>query len=745
MAKSRRVDPHARRLLDLAEQFRRARPWHDLDDAQPFLVELEEHEHPVTVQVLGAAGVEIGLSVFCGVDSYRCALLATAGDPDVFSSNDLWTVTWIKRRDLDDRFVRLLEHGGLRGDGNQLVPCIFACDAHHNPRPLRAAEVRRVGDVLRAVLECYKSGRLRPPSSPRNQRRMLRLRVGRGGKLENVSHEMVPEASVTSAQLFGPILLDPKLADLPILDESLAIAYSLAPPIANESRTTVILAAADATSGRVVGLEAFSGDPVEALPKLIEHTLVGHRELPGLRGRPRRVVFCSQRLFDAASPPLTDLGISAEFEPEAPIFDVLDGLFANLLTFDEAPVNLVAPRELEEWKAVERWSMEQYRSRALGEFDTLELWRLYSGGREDEVIPGNAETAHDSFLEWVACDYRPHPDAPTVIERLLEEPGRTDAERVIFESRRDSILSLFRVASVEAAESLVAANVFDGKEYEVTDRRLSTSLRPGDFVFLRLCPIREWYFPCIAGPALPRSRVHSILEDLESEPRTHPSTGDLRDRCVAVGRLWFEPQLVEFERPRLVNHDGDPIEFVSGLFAVRDWDTLRRALDAHDDFHSAPDDDEDSGLGSWVDSDETVIATLGEVAGTLVVETNSMPRHERARDWLEEIPGVRFVRHSTRTLDDFPNQPPTDAPVELPPEAIRAIVPQLEKKILGWLDDEIPALGGETPRQAVRTSEGRTKVERLINSMIDPTSGLPDGVLDFEELRRRMRSELGLD
>jgi hypothetical protein len=34
----------------------------------------------------------------------------------------------------------------------------------------------------------------------------------------------------------------------------------------------------------------------------------------------------------------------------------------------------------------------------------------------------------------------------------------------------------------------------------------------------------------------------------------------------------------------------------------------------------------------------------------------------------------------------------------------------------GWVDEKIPALGGKTPRQAVKTTEGRESVEALLRS-----------------------------
>ena len=62
---------------------------------------------------------------------------------------------------------------------------------------------------------------------------------------------------------------------------------------------------------------------------------------------------------------------------------------------------------------------------------------------------------------------------------------------------------------------------------------------------------------------------------------------------------------------------------------------------------------------------------------------------------------------------------------------------------MGWADAAVPALDGQTPREAMQTHAGRTEVEKMINEWDHmqrrgPSSGYQ---FDFNRLRR----ELGLD
>lgn len=59
-----------------------------------------------------------------------------------------------------------------------------------------------------------------------------------------------------------------------------------------------------------------------------------------------------------------------------------------------------------------------------------------------------------------------------------------------------------------------------------------------------------------------------------------------------------------------------------------------------------------------------------------------------------------------------------------------------------WLDQEIPALGGLTPRDAAKRASSRRKLELLLREFEHHDSSLPaDERLDV----KRLRKELGLD
>jgi hypothetical protein len=142
------------------------------------------------------------------------------------------------------------------------------------------------------------------------------------------------------------------------------------------------------------------------------------------------------------------------------------------------------------------------------------------------------------------------------------------------------------------------------------------------------------------------------------------------------------------------------------------------------------------------ESDHTVLAMLELAGDELVLDVNSAARLASARAWIERLPGVRLA--SVRTTDPLAAEIPTEDRVAgssalPPPEAAAMMQEVLAQHYASWVDESIPALGHQTPRQAARTVSGKERVARLIRTM-----PAPPGV-DVEPIRLRLYDELGIE
>ena len=130
----------------------------------------------------------------------------------------------------------------------------------------------------------------------------------------------------------------------------------------------------------------------------------------------------------------------------------------------------------------------------------------------------------------------------------------------------------------------------------------------------------------------------------------------------------------------------------------------------------------------------------------LRVETNSIARADALRQRVEEACGD-LVRHRTREHVDPLSEPlrrelverPQETP---PPEARQFILDFKRSHYATWLDEALPALGGKSPREAVRSPAGRAAVDVLLKEMENLEQRSPtDERFDFSELRRRLERD----
>lgn len=181
---------------------------------------------------------------------------------------------------------------------------------------------------------------------------------------------------------------------------------------------------------------------------------------------------------------------------------------------------------------------------------------------------------------------------------------------------------------------------------------------------------------------------------------------------------------------RLVTPEGAPIAFAVARYRHADLEGIRQVLSATNDFDLHEPDDPVPGTqtGVWLQTGSgselfgsglgyRVLAHLTLTPTTLEVEAMSKQRLADCRKRLEGLLGDRLrvealtTRSLAQAMRDTPSRPEPE-PVQPPPEVIAQIEEAMLKR---WISEPIPALGGLTPLQAVKTPEGRQRVLKLID------------------------------
>ncbi len=112
---------------------------------------------------------------------------------------------------------------------------------------------------------------------------------------------------------------------------------------------------------------------------------------------------------------------------------------------------------------------------------------------------------------------------------------------------------------------------------------------------------------------------------------------------------------------------------------------------------------------------------------------------------LESIKGVRYLRHTTKDLQEEPSQGRKSPaallkPEELPEDIRQAALEHMRRYYMDWLDMPIPALGNQSPRQAVKNPKTAQQVRIMIKSMPDNIGNA--GIVSVP--RKEMLKSLGL-
>jgi hypothetical protein len=200
--------------------------------------------------------------------------------------------------------------------------------------------------------------------------------------------------------------------------------------------------------------------------------------------------------------------------------------------------------------------------------------------------------------------------------------------------------------------------------------------------------------------------------------------------------------------PELRNTDGDPVLLTTDHFEVTAGGraAVETALNGMEGAKPTEFDDEPP---IWVFLGTGAGPVLGHAElsrSTLKLSTNSRERADALRSRVEAACGDR-LRHRRRehvdplsakmlaARDDLRDEVST-------PEEAAAIRSLKQRHYSRWLDKALPALGGQTPREAVRSAEGRSAVDALLKEMENREERIAGAEgFDFAPLRRELRLE----
>ena len=213
---------------------------------------------------------------------------------------------------------------------------------------------------------------------------------------------------------------------------------------------------------------------------------------------------------------------------------------------------------------------------------------------------------------------------------------------------------------------------------------------------------------------------------------------------------------------RLTTPEGDEIVLASAHYRHAAPEDILSILQGADDF-GLGDDVEPEPDGTfhfpWYETrpdapahfpsiGQRVLASLTLTPTALEVDAPSRRRLDDCQERLAQLlkDRITLVETKVQNVDEAlrerkPRIEP-EPPFIPPPEFVAEIE---EKMLRQWIDDSIPALGGLTPREAVKTPEGRQQVLELIEYSVQMQKRMSQTPGIFAPDYRKVKKMLGLE
>lgn len=421
-------------------------------------------------------------------------------------------------------------------------------------------------------------------------------------------------------------------------------------------------------------------------------------------------------------------------------------------------------------RAIAKLGQFAYSPRFHEELDEA-FYLFWAGEYESDELLTLSEAEQVRFAEWYLFDF-PLGEGGTIVEKYLQEQGGSlsPLERRALEDRLGSSMALYEVVEVEPGRGLRLRNIFSGKEQEVREKKGSQALVKWDLILTRIVPMGNYHVICGAIYFFPLGFKDEVLDfakkELSKLRRKHKGATweDLfKERGYRFNHLWMAiaeaPTL-----PKLVTPEGQPVMFSKAIYRVHNAEEVRRRLAHVPGFKLSQEEDLDEediqeqvqlwreaverdegdrgrkfaqdevtydwlvprkpGEGHFGTEYPKIMGYVVLKGSRLALECLSRERLEQGKALLEHHLG-EYVEHLADSFQDVDaameewqekegTSPRPSKSKDMPPEVQQELLRFMEEHHEKWIDQPVPALGGKTPRETVRTKRGKKKVEELL-------------------------------
>ncbi|MBL7178771.1 MAG: SEC-C domain-containing protein [Desulfobacterales bacterium] len=348
-----------------------------------------------------------------------------------------------------------------------------------------------------------------------------------------------------------------------------------------------------------------------------------------------------------------------------------------------------------------------------------------------------------------------------------------ELERRLIDAAVNQPYSFLEVVSCNPGQGFRLKDILQGVETDVMEKKGSENARPGDILLGRIVQVD--YVAMLVGCSsilIPPSRKPAII-DLRNyllQENRYITADVLNEYDTEIRELYFHIYKAQLQPPKICNTDGDPLMFhtlhyeiddpetafrrLSDLSATEDPQTLRNeaTLDAQGMVLKAEIPWSRKGHKASSALDNTILGHIVIDHRKLSVEVNSEARAKTIRQEIKARLGgqARYKKTKIQSPETMLSKGQNAQAKEIDQNELMQI-PEVQERLAkvltahweGWIDQKLPALGGQTPRKAIKTPDGRESVEALLldaeRQAARDEQMAPIGLTAIEDVRRQLR------
>jgi SEC-C motif len=400
----------------------------------------------------------------------------------------------------------------------------------------------------------------------------------------------------------------------------------------------------------------------------------------------------------------------------------------------------------------------------------LAAQKAFGGGKEQF-----SKGEQDNFLcNWAMSPWIPDSATGQTLSLMFLDDNKDTihplGQKLIL-ALNERPFSFIQIREVDPGVSILLRDLLTGEEWKVWEQGGSIAESVGRILYARVVTLDDTsiMMGCAPYPFDPSftSDIQGLREHIKPKgkiglPDLFTEEETIRDVYLQLRDIHLHPK-----PPKMCNTDGDPLEF-----QTLQWELINTVEEAVDALMPLTVDTRDrvfatakrhKGELKWVEvhwskvgnkshkgMKNTLLGRLVIEPDRITAEVNSQKRATKLKKEIEKRlgAGATFERATIESFEAKMKEmkakgPSAPIPMDLVEKAAieEALMAMHKKHWDSWIDQEIPALGGLTPRIAATHKEGRELVEALLFSFEEGNrkTDKPSLVVPVEEIRKRLK------